>query len=94
MAVDEDVAERAGILANRHLRSHPGVDPVDVIVAATVEREDAVLWTKNVKHFPMVAGLAPPFCAPGWARLAVGARNGGAGDGRSVGASSILRTKP
>ncbi len=59
--VDEDLAERAGALANRFLRSHPGVDPVDYVIAATVERLDARLWTRSVRHFPMFPELAPPY---------------------------------
>ncbi|HVL98027.1 MAG TPA: type II toxin-antitoxin system VapC family toxin [Egibacteraceae bacterium] len=59
--VDDEIAERAGWLANRFLRSHPGVDPVDHIIAATVERMDARLWTRNLKHFPMFPGLAAPY---------------------------------
>jgi predicted nucleic acid-binding protein len=59
--VDDDIAERAGLLANRYLPSHPGVDPVDHIIAATVELHDAVLWTRNVKHFPMFPDLEPPY---------------------------------
>ncbi len=59
--VDDAIAEGAGALANRYLRSHPGVDPVDFVIAATVEAYDAVLWTRNVKHFPMLDGLAPPY---------------------------------
>lgn len=59
--VDGDIAEHAGLLANRYLRSHPGVDPVDFIIAATAQRLDAELWTRNVKHFPMLEGLSPPY---------------------------------
>lgn len=59
--VDVATAERAGLLANRYLRSHPGVDPVDFIIAATAAQHDATLWTRNVKHFPMVTGLVPPY---------------------------------
>ena len=61
ISVDDEIAERAGVLANRFLRSHPGVDPVDFIIAATAEIHDAILWTRNVKHFPMIADLAPPY---------------------------------
>ena len=61
ISVDDEIAERAGVLANRFLRSHPGVDPVDFIVAATAEIHDAILWTRNVKHFPMISDLAPPY---------------------------------
>ena len=59
--VDEDLAERAGALANRFLRSHPGIDPVDYVIAATVERLNARLWTRNMRHFPMFPELAPPY---------------------------------
>lgn len=59
--VDDDIAERAGLLANRYLPSHPGVDPVDHIIAATVELHDAVLWTRNLKHFPMFPDLERPY---------------------------------
>jgi predicted nucleic acid-binding protein len=61
ISVDNEIAERAGVLANRFLRSHPGVDPVDFIIAATAEIHDATLWTRNVKHFPMISDLAPPY---------------------------------
>jgi predicted nucleic acid-binding protein len=59
--VDDRIAEDAGRLANRYLRSHPGVDPVDYIVAATATAYDASLWTRNVKHFPMFDALATPY---------------------------------
>ena len=59
--VDDGLAERAGDLANRYLRSHPGIDPVDYVIAATVQRLDARLWTRNVRHFPMFPGLASPY---------------------------------
>jgi predicted nucleic acid-binding protein len=59
--VDTALAERAGLMANRYLRSHPGVDPVDFIIAATVEEHDASLWTQNLKHFPMFPDLVPPY---------------------------------
>jgi predicted nucleic acid-binding protein len=61
IAVDDDIAERAGLLANRYLRSHPGVDAVDYIIAATVQRHDAALWTRNLKHFPMLPDLTSPY---------------------------------
>jgi predicted nucleic acid-binding protein len=59
--VDDDIAERAGLLANLYLSSHPGVDPVDHIIAATAELHDAELWTRNIKHFPMFPELEPPY---------------------------------
>ena len=59
--VDDSLAERAGALANQFLGSHPGIDPVDFVIAATTERLGAELWTLNVRHFPMFPGLTPPF---------------------------------
>jgi predicted nucleic acid-binding protein len=59
--VDAGLAEAAGVLARRYLRSHPGVDTVDYVIAATVSAEKADLWTLNVKHFPMLPGLRPPY---------------------------------
>lgn len=59
--VDEAIAEQAGALANQYLRSHPGVDPIDYIIAATSQALDADLWTTNLKHFPMYPQLASPY---------------------------------
>jgi predicted nucleic acid-binding protein len=59
--VDDAMAQRAGELANRYLRSHPGVDPVDFVIAATVERLGAELLTRNRKHFPMLDDLRDPY---------------------------------
>jgi predicted nucleic acid-binding protein len=59
--VTDPVAERAGALANRFLRSHRGVDLVDYVIAATREELDLPLWTRNVRHFPMIAGLRAPY---------------------------------
>jgi predicted nucleic acid-binding protein len=61
VAVDDEIAERAGDLTNRYLPSHPGVDPIDCMIAATVEHLGAELWTQNRKRFPMFPQLAPPY---------------------------------
>ena len=61
IAVDEAIADRAGKLAQTYLRSHPGVDPIDYVVAATVERLAGELWTLNLKHFPMFPSLSRPY---------------------------------
>lgn len=61
IAVDSELADRAGELANSYLRSHPGIDPVDYVIAATAERLGANLWTHNLKHFPMFPDLQPPY---------------------------------
>jgi predicted nucleic acid-binding protein len=59
--VSDEIAERAGLLARRYLRSHPGVDLVDYLVAATRDEIDVPLWTLNVRHFPMVPRLRAPY---------------------------------
>ncbi len=59
--VDDELAERAGALAARFVRSHPGLEVVDYVIAASVQRLDAELWTRNVRHFPMFPGLTAPY---------------------------------
>ncbi|MBK6848231.1 MAG: type II toxin-antitoxin system VapC family toxin [Proteobacteria bacterium] len=56
-----EIANHAGRLARRYLRSHPGVDTVDYVVAATALTLGASLLTQNVKHFPMFDGLRPAY---------------------------------
>lgn len=52
-----EIADQAGTMARRYLRSHRGVDTVDYVIAATTMSLGAELKTLNVKHFPMFAGL-------------------------------------
>jgi len=59
--VDESVAEAAGALGRRFLRSHPGIEIVDLVVAALAQQLDAEVKTTNVTHFPMFHGLKPPY---------------------------------
>ncbi|MDP8928465.1 MAG: type II toxin-antitoxin system VapC family toxin [Actinomycetota bacterium] len=59
--VDEEIAEQAGALANQYLRSHPGVDAIDYIIAATAQALDADLWTTSFKHFPMFPQPVSPY---------------------------------
>lgn len=61
LPVTDAVARRAGELLRGYRRSHQGIDLVDYAVAATVEMHGATLATLNVKHFPMIEGLRPPF---------------------------------
>ncbi|MGH8898020.1 MAG: type II toxin-antitoxin system VapC family toxin [Egibacteraceae bacterium] len=60
-AVDELIAEEAGRLGRRWLRSHNGIDIADLLVAATAKVLDLELLTRNVRHFPMFPGLAVPY---------------------------------
>lgn len=59
--VDIEMADAAGNLAGRFLKSHPGVDTIDYILAAAADGLEADLATTNVKHFPMFSGLKPPY---------------------------------
>jgi predicted nucleic acid-binding protein len=59
--VDLELADRAGELARRHRRSHPGVDVADYLIAAGVEFLGATLLTQNVRHFPMFPDLEPAY---------------------------------
>jgi predicted nucleic acid-binding protein len=61
VGVDESAAETAGALGRRYLKSHPGIDIADLLVAALVEHLGADLRTTNVKHFPMFKGLRAPY---------------------------------
>lgn len=59
--VDEDVARTAGLLARRYAKAHRGIRAADYLVAATAVNEDALLLTRNVRHFPMFTTLRPPY---------------------------------
>lgn len=61
IAVDEAIADEAGLLASRYRRSHAAIEIVDYVVAATVGILRARLWTLNLKHFPMFPELEPPY---------------------------------
>lgn len=59
--VDEVISRRAGDLGAEYRQSHPGVDITDFLIAATALVLGAELATSNVRHFPMFAGLEPPY---------------------------------
>jgi predicted nucleic acid-binding protein len=59
--VDETIAEVAGALGRQYLRSHRGIDTIDLIVAAVTQHLDAELKTTNLKHFPMFPELEAPY---------------------------------
>jgi predicted nucleic acid-binding protein len=60
-SVDRAVSERAAELARSWRASHSGIDLADYLIAASALEADAELFTRNVKHFPMFAGLASPY---------------------------------
>lgn len=57
----DDIAEMAGGLARDYARSHPGIEVVDYVIAATARELGAELWTRNAKHFPMFPELRDPY---------------------------------
>ncbi len=59
--VDAEVAEAAGKLGRRWLRSHHTIDSADLAIAATAVRTGTRLLTRNVRHFPMFADLRAPY---------------------------------
>ena len=61
LPVDSATADRAGRYAQQYSRSHRGIDLADYVIAATAHLAEASLLTRNVKHFPMFAGLRPAY---------------------------------
>jgi hypothetical protein len=59
--VDEEIARLAGSMAAAYRRAHSGIDAIDYLIAATATVIDADLLTTNVRHFPMITGLQPPY---------------------------------
>ena len=57
--LDADVAlcDQAADMGRPYLRSHPGIDVVDFLLAAAVQTLSGRLLTSNVRHFPMVPDL-------------------------------------
>jgi hypothetical protein len=59
--LDETLAELAGELGRRWLPENRGIDSADLAIAATAASLGAELLTRNVRHFPMIEGLAAPY---------------------------------
>ena len=59
--IDPAIADAAGELGHTYSRSHPGIDTVDYLIAATAIAIGADLVTSNVRHFPMFEGLKSPY---------------------------------
>ncbi len=55
-----DIAALAGEFIQRYGPCH-GTDPIDAMIAATAIAHELPLATLNLKHFPMFAGLTPPY---------------------------------
>lgn len=50
--VDYSIGKLAGELQSRYSKSH-GLELADALIAATAVQNDALLWTRNRKHYPM-----------------------------------------
>lgn len=59
--ISERVSWKAAEYMRSYRRSHSGIGLGDYLLAATAEVEGLDLATLNVRHYPMIAGLAPPF---------------------------------
>ena len=59
-SVDERISATAGEFGRRFRRSHALAVP-DLLVAATAERLELPLATRNVRDFPMFEGLEPAY---------------------------------
>lgn len=58
--VTSNIAKLGGIYKRNYFKSH-GVNLADCIIAATAELEGVELETLNVKHYPMIRGINPPY---------------------------------
>jgi predicted nucleic acid-binding protein len=58
--VGERIARDAGELGRRFRRSHH-LGVTDLVIGATAQLLGAALATHNVKHYPMLADLRPPY---------------------------------
>jgi len=59
--VTEVIARRAGDFGRQFRRSHSGIGLGDYLIAATADVKGYRLATLNVRHFPMLSDLRPPF---------------------------------
>lgn len=60
VSVSPEIAKAGGLYKRKYGKSH-GVGLADALLAATAEIENAELTTLNIKHFPMIKGLAPAY---------------------------------
>ena len=59
--VTTDIADVAGALMQRFLRSHGAISPIDYLIGATALVYGTVLWTANRRHFPYLPDLPEPY---------------------------------
>lgn len=58
--VNSEIAKIGGMFRRVYGKSH-GIGLADAIIAATCEVEKAELKTLNIKHYPMINALKPPY---------------------------------
>jgi len=58
--VSGKIARLGGLHKRDYAKSH-GIGLADAIIAATAQLEELDLKTLNVKHYPMLNGLNPPY---------------------------------
>lgn len=58
--ITTELAKTAGLYKRDYFKSH-GVGLADAMIAATAEAEQVELKTLNIKHYPMLKGLKPPY---------------------------------
>ncbi len=58
--VTQDIARTGGIYKRDYAKSH-GVGLADALIAATAQAEGVSLKTLNIKHYPMLKGIRPPY---------------------------------
>ena len=56
IAVDPEIAGKAGEFLGKYRKDY-GLNPIDALIAATALNIDAVLATRNKKHFDFIPGI-------------------------------------
>ena len=59
--VGESITRAAAALFRKFRAAHGGIDLADYLIAATALLLETPLLTTNVRHYPMFAGLEPPY---------------------------------
>jgi predicted nucleic acid-binding protein len=60
LPVTQEIARTGGIHKRDYANSH-AVGLADALIAATAQIEEIDLKTLNIKHYPMLKGLKPPY---------------------------------
>lgn len=92
--VDEEISRTAGALTRRLRRSHRGIDDADYLIGATALVLEADLLTTNVRHFPMIPDLCPPYRAAAYTPTRSGTRKTRPSGVASTSTSSPSRIPP